>query len=118
MTSQAQAESPLPDVRGLVFLGFPLHPPGRPSSDRGAHLLDVQIPMLFLQGTRDDFATLRRLRPLVRRLGARATLELIDGADHSFRVPARAGRSHEEVFAAMLDTLTAWIKRVRGRAGR
>ena len=115
MTSQAQAESPLQDVRGLVFLGFPLHPPGRPSDDRGTHLLDAQIPMLFLQGTRDEFATLSLLRPLIQRLGARATLELIEGADHSFRVPARAERSNEEVFAGMLDTLTAWIKRVRGR---
>ena len=109
MTSQAQAESPLPDVRGLVFLGFPLHPPGRPSDERGAHLFDAQIPMLFLQGTRDDFATLPLLRPLVHRLGARATLELIDDADHSFRVPKRAGRSNDEILAGMLDTLTAWI---------
>src|SRR6187401_2046121 len=83
MTSQAQAESPLPGVRGLVFLGFPLHPPGRPSDERGAHLFDAQIPMLFLQGTRDDFATLALLRPLVRKLGARATLELIEDGDHS-----------------------------------
>ena len=96
MTSQAQAESPLPDVRGLVFLGFPL---------------------LFLQGTRDDFATLPLLRPLVQQLGARATLELIDDADHSLRVPKRAGRSNEEVFAGVLDTLTAWIESVRVRAG-
>jgi len=88
MTSEAQAESPLPDVRGLVFLGFPLHPPGRPSDERGTHLFDVQIPMLFLQGTRDDFATLPLLRPLVQQLGARATLALIDDADHSFRVRA------------------------------
>ena len=113
MTSQAQAESPLPDVRGLVFLGFPLHPPGRPSDERGEHLFDAQIPMLFLQGTRDEFATLPLLRPLVKKLGARATLELIDDADHSFRVPKRAGRSHEEVLAGMLDTLAAWIKRAR-----
>lgn len=109
MTSQAQAESPLPDVRGLVFLGFPLHPPGRPSDERGTHLFDVQIPMLFLQGTRDDFATLPLLRPLVQKLGTRATLALFDDADHSFRVPKRAGRSNEEVFTGMLDTLTAWI---------
>jgi hypothetical protein len=109
MTSQAQAESPLPDVRGLVFLGFPLHPPGRPSDERGAHLFNTQIPMLFLQGTRDDFATLPLLRPLVQKLGTRATLALFDDADHSFRVPKRAGRSNEEVFTGMLDTLTAWI---------
>src|SRR5204862_4670063 len=75
MTSQAQAEAPLPGVRGLVFLGFPLHPPGRPSDERGRHLFDVQVPMLFLQGTRDDLASLLLLRPLIERLGARATLE-------------------------------------------
>ena len=109
MTSQAQAESPLPGVRGLVFLGFPLHPPGRPSDERGKHLFDVQIPMLFLQGTRDDFASLSLLQPLIERLGPRATLELIDDADHSFRVPARAGRSQEEVFRTMLDHLAAWM---------
>ena len=76
MTSQAQAASPLPGVRGLVFLGFPLHPPGQPSDERGAHLFDVQIPMLFLQGTRDEFAELRLLESLVSELGARATLKL------------------------------------------
>ena len=115
MTSQAQAESPLPDVRGLVFLGFPLHPPGRPSDERGAHLLDVQVPMLFLQGARDEFASLPLLRPLIERLGARATLELIADADHSFHVPARSGRKNEEVLAEMLDRLAGWIESVRGR---
>ena len=114
MTSQTQAEAALPGVRGLAFLGFPLHPAGRPSRDRAEHLAQVKVPMLFLQGTRDDFATLPLLRPLVKRLGARATLELIDDADHSFRVRARAGRSNEAVFAGMLDTLTAWIESVRG----
>src|SRR5437867_4704740 len=110
MTSQAQSESPLPGVRGLVFLGFPLHPPGRPSDERGRHLFDVQVPMLFLQGRRDDLASLPLLRPLIGRLGARATLELIDGADHSFRVPARAGRGNEEVFTGMLERLAAWME--------
>jgi predicted alpha/beta-hydrolase family hydrolase len=113
MTSQAQAESPLPGVRGLIFLGFPLHPPGRASDERGAHLSEVHVPMLFLQGTRDDFAGLPLLEPLVGRLGAHATLELIDGADHSFHVRARAGRGDAEVLAGMLDVLTAWIERVR-----
>jgi predicted alpha/beta-hydrolase family hydrolase len=117
MTSQAQAESPLPGVRGLVFLGFPLHPPGRPSDERGAHLFDAKIPMLFLQGTRDDFATPALLRPLVRKLGARATLELIEDGDHSFRVPRRGGRSNDEVLAGVLDTLAAWIGNVGRRAG-
>jgi uncharacterized protein len=115
MTSQAQAESPMPGVRGLVFLGFPLHPPGRPSDARGRHLLDVQVPMLFLQGTRDDFASLPLLRPLIERLGARATLELIADADHSFHVPARTGRSDEETLTGMLERLVAWMESVRGR---
>src|SRR5881296_866657 len=117
MTSQAQAESSLPGVRGLVFLGFPLHPPGRPSDERGRHLFDVQVPMLFLQGTRDDLASLTLLRPLIERLGARATLELIADADHSFHVPARARRSNEEVFTRMLERLVAWMEIVRERTG-
>jgi hypothetical protein len=112
MTSQAQAESPLPGVRGVVFLGFPLHPPGRPSDKRGLHLLDVHVPMLFLQGTRDEFASLPLLRPLIERLGPRATLEAVADADHSFRVPARTGRSNEEVFSRMLETMVAWMETV------
>ena len=112
MTSQAQAESSLPGVTGLVFLGFPLHPPGRPSDERGRHLFDVQVPMLFLQGTRDDFASLPLLRPLIERLGARATLEAVADADHSFRVPARTGRSNEEVFSGMLETMVSWMETV------
>src|SRR3989440_3970993 len=92
MTSQAQAESPMSGVRGLVFLGFPLHPPGKASDERAKHLFDVQIPMLFLQGTRDDFANLKLLEPLCERLGARATLKLFQDADHSFHVPKSSGR--------------------------
>jgi len=115
MTSQAQAESPLPGVRGLVFLGFPLHAPGRPSDERGEHLFQVQVPMLFLQGTRDDFASLDLLRPLVERLGERATLELIPDADHSFRVPARTGKGSEEILAGMMDRLLSWIESACGR---
>src|SRR5580765_3692954 len=103
MTSQAQTASPLPGVRGLVFLGFPLHPPGRPSDERGKHLSDVRVPMLFLQGSRDDFASPELLQPLIERLGPRATLELVDDADHSFRVPARTGRGHEEVLTGLLE---------------
>jgi len=109
MTSQAQAESPLPDVHGIVFLGFPLHPPGRPSDVRAGHLSDVQIPMLFLQGTRDDFASLTLLRPVIDRLAPRATLQLLDDADHSFHVPARTGRRDDEVMAEMLGKLAAWV---------
>src|SRR5690606_38691560 len=109
MTSQAQAASPLPGVRGLAFLAFPLHPAGRPSDERAVHLFDVQIPMLFLQGTRDSLAELALLRPLVERLGARATLRLSQDADHSFHVLARSGRKDAEVRDEMLDALAAWI---------
>jgi len=110
MTSQAQAESPLPGVRGLVFLGFPLHPPGRPSDERGRHLFDVQVPMLFLQGTRDDFASLELLRPLVKGLGPRATLELFDDADHSFHVPARSARNDAGVMSELLEKSARWMR--------
>ena len=109
MTSQAQAASPLPGVRGLVFLGFPLHPPGRPSDERGRHLFEVQVPMLFLQGSRDEFASLSLLQPLIDRLAPLATLELIDGADHSFHLPARTGRKDDEVRRAWLDALVRWV---------
>jgi predicted alpha/beta-hydrolase family hydrolase len=109
MTSQAQAASPLPGVRGLVFLGFPLHPPGQPSDARGAHLFDVRIPMLFLQGTRDELAELPLLQTLVGKLGARATLKLFDDADHSFHVPARSGRKDPEVRAEVADAMAEWI---------
>ena len=109
MTSQAQAATPLPHVRGLVFLGFPLHPAGQPSNDRAKHLFDVQIPMLFLQGTRDDLAHLPLLEPLCKQLGSRATLKLFQDADHSFHVPARTGRKDSEVMTELLDALAAWI---------
>ncbi|MGE0119149.1 MAG: alpha/beta family hydrolase [Dongiaceae bacterium] len=109
MTSQAQAAAPLPNVRGLAFLAFPLHPAGRPSDDRAAHLFDVTVPMLFLQGTRDALAELRLLRPLIERLGARATLRLFEDADHSFHVPARTGRKDADARREMLDALAAWI---------
>ena len=108
MTSQAQAASPLPGVRGLAFLGFPLHPAGRPSDERAAHLFDVKIPMLFLQGTRDALADLQLLQPLTERLGALASLELFEDADHSFHVPARTGRKDAQVRSEMLDKLAAW----------
>lgn len=109
MTSQAQADAPLPGVRGLAFLGFPLHPANQPSSDRGKHLFDVQLPMLFLQGTRDALAMLDQIEPMCEALGTRATLRLYDSADHSFHVPARSGRTDAEVMSAMLDALAAWI---------
>jgi predicted alpha/beta-hydrolase family hydrolase len=109
MTSQAQAAEPLPGTRGLVFLGFPLHPAGKPSDERAKHLFDVRAPMLFLQGTRDELANLALLKALVDGLGTRATLELFEDADHSFHVPARTGRNDSEVRAGMLDVLAAWI---------
>lgn len=109
MTSQAQAASPLPGVRGLVFLGFPLHPARQPSDARGAHLFDVHVPMLFLQGTRDQLADPRLMQSLVEKLGARATLKLFPDADHSFHVPARTGRSDAEVRAEMSDAVADWI---------
>jgi predicted alpha/beta-hydrolase family hydrolase len=115
MVSQAQAAAPLPEVRGLVFFGFPLHPAGRPSDERAAHLADVRVPMLFLQGTRDELADLTLLRPVVRRLGGRATLELLADADHSFHVPARTGRTDAGVMAEMLDHCVAWIEADRSR---
>jgi uncharacterized protein len=110
MTSQAQAIEPLPGVKGLTFIGFPLHPAGKPSAERAEHLRDVKTPMLFLQGTRDELAQLDLLQPLVERLGARATLKLLQDADHSFHVPARTGRKDAEVRAEMLDALATWIE--------
>jgi len=109
MTSQAQAAAPLPGVRGVVFLGFPLHPAGKPSDERASHLANVQVPMLFLQGTRDDLADLALLRPVVERLGLRASLVLFDDADHSFHVPARSGRKDGDVLASLADAIAAWI---------
>jgi len=109
MTSQAQAAEPLPGVRGLVFVGFPLHPEGKPGTERAAHLDAVRIPMLFLQGTRDELADLGLLGPVVDRLGARATLVLLDSADHAFHVPARTGRKDGEVLRELLDAAAAWM---------
>jgi predicted alpha/beta-hydrolase family hydrolase len=112
MTSQAQAASPLDGVRGIAFLGFPLHAPGKASDERGAHLFEVRIPMLFLQGSRDDFADLSLLRPLVERLGSRAMLKLLEDADHSFHVPARTGRKDAEIREEMLSALAGWMEAV------
>ena len=108
MTSTAQAEAPLPGVRGLVFFGFPLHPPGRPDDKRAEHLAQVRIPMLFLQGDRDEFADLKLLRPMVRQLGERATLHLVEGGDHSFHVLKRSGRTDAEVMAELVETIVEW----------
>lgn len=109
MTSQAQALDPLPHVHGLIFFGFPLHPAGRPSDERAKHLHDIAIPMLFLQGTNDALAELELLKPVVKRLGERATLALSEHADHSFHVPAKSGRNDAEVLAEVLDVTASWI---------
>ena len=109
MTSQAQAKAPLAGVRGLVFFAFPLHPAGKPGTDRADHLRDVTVPMLFLQGTKDTLAELDLLRPVVASFSDRATLVLADDADHSFHVPARTGRKDAEVLADLLDRAAAWM---------
>lgn len=108
MTSTAQAEEPLEGVRGLAFLGFPLHAPGKPSVSRAEHLFEVQVPLLFLQGTRDEFAQLDLLTGVCEKLGPRATLHLIEDADHSFKVPKRSGRTAEQVMAELADQIVAW----------
>ena len=109
MTSQAQALSPLPGVGGLVFFAFPLHTAGKPSIDRAAHLAEVALPMLFLQGSKDALAQLDLLEGVVAGLGPRATLKLIAEADHAFHVPARTGRKDAEVLAEFLDAAAAWM---------
>jgi predicted alpha/beta-hydrolase family hydrolase len=108
MTSQAQALLPLAGVHGLAFFGFPLHPAGKPSSERAKHLADIGVPLLFLQGTRDNLAELSLLEPVVESLGALATLHLVKDADHSFHVPARSGRNDGQVMNEILDAFAAW----------
>ena len=108
MTSQAEADQPL-GVRGLVFLGFPLHPPGKRSDERAAHLAGVLVPMLFLQGTNDAFAEMDLLRPVVDRLGKQATLDLFQDADHSFHVAARTGKRDADVRRELIDATATWI---------
>jgi uncharacterized protein len=114
MTSQAQAQIPLPQVRGLVFLAFPLHPAGKPGIDRAAHLREVGIPMLFIQGSRDELAQLYLLESVTEGLGARATLHLLEDADHSFHAPAKSGRKDSDVREAALDALGDWLERLDG----
>lgn len=111
MTSQAQAEAPLPGVRGLVFVGFPLHPAGQPGTKRAAHLAQVGVPMLFLQGTRDALADLALVRSVVEPLKARATLHVVEGADHAFHVLVRSGRTDREVLEELARTIADWISR-------
>jgi predicted alpha/beta-hydrolase family hydrolase len=112
MTSQAQAKQPLPEVRGLALIGFPLHAPDKPSIERAAHLAEIQVPMLFIQGTRDKLADLSLLRPLVAKLGGHATLKTIEHADHGFDVLVRSGRKPEDVMTEVLDAFVAWVATV------
>jgi predicted alpha/beta-hydrolase family hydrolase len=115
MTSQAQAKAPLAGVAGLAFFGFPLHAAGKPSADRADHLADVRVPMLFLQGTNDKLAELALLKPVVEGLGARARLHLVEGADHSFHVPARSGRNDREVMEEVLDAFAGWAETIKAK---
>ncbi|MCG8606894.1 dienelactone hydrolase family protein [bacterium] len=108
MTSTAASQEPLPGVKGIVFFGFPLHAPGKPSNDRAAHLYEVKVPMLFLQGTRDKLADLDLLRPVCAKLGDRAELHVVDDGDHSFNVPKRAGKSPEQILQEIAETISAW----------
>lgn len=110
MTSGAAASGLIPAVAGLAFLGFPLHPPGAPANTRGAHLADVKVPMLFLQGSRDEFAELDLLAPLVKKLGRKARLHLVPEANHSFRVPAKTGRKEADIIAELADTIAVWAR--------
>jgi predicted alpha/beta-hydrolase family hydrolase len=114
MTSQAQAIAPLANVRGLAFLGFPLHPAGKPSDTRAKHLSDVHIPMLFVQGTRDKLAETELLEPVVKHLGTKASLHQVHEADHSFHVLARSGRNDRDVMSEIVATLSGWIGATAG----
>jgi len=116
MTSHAAAQSLLDGVRGLVFYGFPLHPPNRPGTNRADHLPKVNVPMLFLQGTRDTFADLKLLRPICEKLEPRATLHVIDNADHSFHMPKSSGRSDAEVLKELVETTVGWADRVEQKS--
>ena len=110
MTSQAQAQAPMDGVRGLVFIGFPLHPAGKPSQERAAHLNKVNCPMLFLQGTRDEFAELSLLKPVVKKLGKLASLHVIEGGDHSLKVPKSSGVTQEQLFQSTMDEIVRWLR--------
>ena len=115
MTSQAAAEGQLGGVAGLAFFGFPLHPPNRPGTKRADHLAKVTLPMLFLQGTRDAFAGLELLRPILARLGSRATLHVIDGADHSFHVPKKSGKTDTDILTELTETTSSWSDKFSAR---
>ena len=112
MTSMAAAENPLPNIKGQVFFGFPLHAPGRPTAERAEHLNDVNIPMLFLQGTRDNLANLELLKPVCQKLGKRATLHIVEGGDHSFHLPKSAGRPDEDVIDELARVVSQWATKL------
>jgi predicted alpha/beta-hydrolase family hydrolase len=112
MSSQAAAEGLLDGVQGLVFFGFPLHPPKKPGTKRAEHLSKVKLPMLFLQGTRDDLADLQLLRPICEELGSRATLHVIETADHSFHVLKKSGRTDQEALRELVETTALWANRI------
>lgn len=114
MTSMTASEKPLTGVRGIVFFGFPLHAPGRPSSERADHLNEVKVPMLFLQGTRDNLADLNLLKPVCKKLGDKATIHIVEGGDHSFRLPKSAGKSDDEVLAELAQAVSTWSGKLPG----
>jgi predicted alpha/beta-hydrolase family hydrolase len=118
MTSRAHAAQPLEDLRGIAFLGFPLHPPEKPSIDRAEHLARARGPLLFVQGTRDDLAELTLLRPVVKKLGARATLHIVEHADHGFDVLKRSGRTSADVLGEIATTVASWMQRTAGATTR
>jgi predicted alpha/beta-hydrolase family hydrolase len=117
MTSQAAAEGLIPGVRGLGFFGFPLHPPKQPGTSRAEHLAKVTVPMLFLQGTRDELADLKLLKPICKKLGQRATLHVIDTADHSFHVLKKSGRNDAEVLRELAETTAKWAEEIMVMGG-
>jgi hypothetical protein len=110
MTSLAASSEPIPDVRGIVFFGFPLHAPGKPGTERAAHLSNVTVPLLFLQGTRDSLAKLELIEPVIENLGSAATLHIADGADHGFHVPKRSGRTDPDVMDELADAVVVWAR--------
>ncbi|MCH2170318.1 alpha/beta hydrolase [Myxococcota bacterium] len=108
MTSLAASQERLPNIEGLIFCGFPLHPAGKPSAERGEHLFDVQLPLLFLQGTRDKLAEIERMERLCADLGTRATLHVTQGGDHGFHVLKRSGRNDEQVMDELCERIVSW----------
>jgi predicted alpha/beta-hydrolase family hydrolase len=106
----AASENPLPNIKGIVFYGFPLHAPGKPSIERADHLKNIEIPMLFLQGTRDNLAKLELLKSICQKLGKKATLHIVEGGNHSFHLPKSSGKSDEEVLDELAQVVYQWIK--------